>query len=121
MVFQKVRTMKVCPLVSGTPYLVAKRLTVSQTGNPVEAIRQAGSREAFRAVDLEANLAVARAGVSAGARRLGLVSAMSAIARSLLFYNRVKGTLEDALERLPLETLSIARPSFLLGERKIIG
>lgn len=84
-------------------------------------IRQAGSRAAFRAVDLEANLAVARAGVLAGARRLGLVSAMSASARSLLFYNRVKGELEDALEALPLASLSIARPSFLLGDRKVIG
>src|SRR3954469_9613711 len=38
-------------------------------------IKVAGSREAFRAVDFEANVAVARAALAAGARRAGLVSA----------------------------------------------
>lgn len=80
-------------------------------------IKQAGSRSAFRAVDFEANWAVAQAGFSAGARRLGLVSAMSASSRSLLFYNRIKGELEDAVTTLAFESLVIARPSFLLGSR----
>src|SRR4051812_21441399 len=39
-------------------------------------IKVAGSQAAFRAVDHDANLAVARAARTAGARRLGLVSAM---------------------------------------------
>jgi uncharacterized protein YbjT (DUF2867 family) len=80
-------------------------------------IRQAGNRSAFRAVDFTANWAVAQAGFSTGARRLGLVSAMSASSQSLLFYNRVKGELEDAITTLPFESLVIARPSFLLGSR----
>lgn len=80
-------------------------------------IRQAGGRLAFRAVDFAANWAVAQAGFSAGARRLGLVSAMSASSHSLLFYNRVKGELEDAVTTSPFESLVIARPSFLLGSR----
>jgi hypothetical protein len=41
-------------------------------------IKAAGSRDAFRAVDFEANLAVARAALAAGARRAGLVSARRA-------------------------------------------
>ena len=80
-------------------------------------IKQAGSREAFRAVDLDANLAVTRAALGAGARRVGLVSAMGADAASTVFYNRTKGELEDALKALPLETLVIARPSLLAGDR----
>src|SRR5688572_1122936 len=52
-------------------------------------IKVAGSQAAFRAVDLDANLAVARAAHAAGARRLGLVSAMGADSQSSLFYNRV--------------------------------
>ena len=80
-------------------------------------IRVAGSREAFRAVDLDANLAVAMAGVAAGATRVALVSAIGANARSSTFYLRVKGELEDALDRLDLEALVIARPSLLLGDR----
>ena len=84
-------------------------------------IRQAGSQAAFRAVDLDANLAVARAALAAGARRIGLVSAMGADAHSRIFYNRVKGELEDALTGLGPEALVIARPSFLIGDRSALG
>lgn len=83
-------------------------------------IKAAGSRAAFRAVDFEANLAVARAALAAGARRAGLVSAMGADAKSSIFYNRVKGETEDALTRLRLDVLVIARPSLLMGDRKAL-
>ena len=62
-------------------------------------IKVAGSQAAFRAIDFDANLAVARAAKAAGARRVGLVSAMGADARSRIFYSRVKGELEEALAR----------------------
>lgn len=84
-------------------------------------IKQAGSKAAFRAVDYDANLAVAQAGLTAGARRIGLVSAMAADSRSSVFYNRVKGELEDALAMLSTETLVIVRPSFLLGDRDALN
>ncbi|MGY0650999.1 NAD(P)H-binding protein [Luteimonas sp. A537] len=84
-------------------------------------IRVAGSEEAFRAVDFDANLAVAQAALAAGARRIGLVSAMGADPASRVFYSRVKGELEDALSPLPLDTLVIARPSLLLGDRDRLG
>ncbi|MFT4172361.1 MAG: hypothetical protein QM639_07365 [Rhodocyclaceae bacterium] len=80
-------------------------------------IRVAGSQDAFRAVDLTANLAVAEAGFTAGARRLAVVSAVGANARSSTFYLRIKGELEDALQRLDLTALVVARPSLLLGDR----
>lgn len=81
-------------------------------------IKVAGSQAAFRAVDLDANLAVAVAAVAAGARRVGLVSAAGADATSSMFYNRTKGELEDALKVLNLETLVLARPSLLLDKRE---
>jgi uncharacterized protein YbjT (DUF2867 family) len=84
-------------------------------------IKAAGSREAFRAVDFEANLAVVGAAQTAGARRIGLVSAMGADAHSHFFYNRVKGQLEDALTLLDLDALVIARPSLLTGDRAALG
>ena len=84
-------------------------------------IKIAGSQAAFRAVDFDANFAVARAAIAAGARRAGLVSAMGADAKSTIFYNRVKGELEDALAQEGLETLAIARPSMLLGDRAALG
>lgn len=84
-------------------------------------IKVAGSQSAFRAVDFDANLAVAKAARAAGAKRLGLVSAMGADARSSIFYNRVKGELEAALALLGYETVAIARPSFLAGDRETLG
>ncbi|MFC5461355.1 NAD(P)H-binding protein [Massilia niabensis] len=84
-------------------------------------IKVAGSQAAFRAVDFDANLAVARAAFQAGARRLGLVSAMGADAHSRVFYNRVKGELEEAVKALGFDALVIARPSLLLGDRSALG
>lgn len=84
-------------------------------------IKVAGSQDAFRAVDFDANLAVARAALTAGAKRVGLVSAMGASAKSGVFYNRIKGELEEALSALPFEGLVIARPSFLDGNREALG
>jgi uncharacterized protein YbjT (DUF2867 family) len=84
-------------------------------------IKVAGSQPAFRAVDFEANLAVARAAQAAGARRLGVVSAMGADPASGIFYSRVKGELEQALAALGFEALVIARPSMLAGNRGALG
>lgn len=79
---------------------------------------QAGSQAAFRAVDFEAVLAVARAARQAGATHCALVSALGADPRAKVFYNRVKGEAEAALIALGFERLVIARPSLLDGERE---
>jgi uncharacterized protein YbjT (DUF2867 family) len=84
-------------------------------------IKVAGSQAAFRAVDHDAVIAVARAAKAAGATRLGVVSAMGADKGSTIFYNRVKGETEEALAALGFETLVIARPSFLVGDREALG
>ena len=84
-------------------------------------IRAAGSQAAFRAVDFDAVLAFARAAKVAGASRLAVVSAMGASARSSVFYNRVKGEMEQALIALDLPRLVIAQPALLLGERTSLG
>lgn len=84
-------------------------------------IRAAGSREAFRAVDLDAVLAFAQAARAAGVRRFGVVSALGADARSGTFYNRVKGEMEAAVSALGFATLVIARPSLLAGDRASLG
>lgn len=84
-------------------------------------IKVAGSQAAFRAVDYEANLAVAKAALAAGVRKLGLVSAMGADANSRVFYSRVKGELEDALAQMPFAGMVVARPSMLVGNREALG
>jgi uncharacterized protein YbjT (DUF2867 family) len=80
-------------------------------------IKTAGSKERFRRVDYEYVLAFARAAKRAGAKHFVVVTALGANPRSALFYNRVKGELEQALAALPFASLSIVRPSLLLGER----
>ncbi len=80
-------------------------------------IRQAGSRAAFRRVDLDYPLQIAQMAKAQGARRFLLVSAVGASARSRVFYNRVKGELEDAIRGLGFEHVSVAQPSLLAGER----
>jgi uncharacterized protein YbjT (DUF2867 family) len=84
-------------------------------------IKVAGSQEAFRAVDFGAVVAVAKAAKAAGAKRLGVVSAMGADPRSRVFYSRVKGEVEQALSQLGFEALVIARPSLLAGDRNALG
>lgn len=81
-------------------------------------IRQAGSQTAFRRVDYDYPLALAKLGASQGARHFLLVSALGADPASRIFYNRVKGEVEAAISRLPLRSISIFRPSLLLGPRR---
>lgn len=84
-------------------------------------IKVAGSQAAFRAIDYEANLAVAASALVAGVKKTGLVSAMGADPNSKVFYSRVKGDLESALAQMPFEGLVIARPSLLVGDREAVG
>jgi uncharacterized protein YbjT (DUF2867 family) len=84
-------------------------------------IKVAGSREAFRAVDYDAVVNVAKAAQAEGVKKLGVVSAMGADRRSSIFYSRVKGEMEDALAHLGFEALVIARPSMLAGDRASLG
>ncbi len=84
-------------------------------------IKVAGSQEAFRRVDHDYVVAVARAARSGGARRLGVVSALGADAKSRIFYNRVKGEMEAAVSELGYDSVVIAHPSLLLGDREALG
>jgi len=80
-------------------------------------IKQAGSEQAFRAVDLDLVVAFAKRARELGARHLIVISALNADAKSSIFYNRVKGEMEAALKAQDWPQLTICRPSLLLGER----
>jgi uncharacterized protein YbjT (DUF2867 family) len=81
-------------------------------------LRKAGSRQAFRRVDLDYPMIVARHAHRQGARQFLLVSSMGADAGSRIFYTRVKGELEDAVRAVGFHAVTIARPSFLAGRRE---
>ena len=81
-------------------------------------IKKAGSEAAFRTVDYDYPLWVAREALAAGAKRYVLVSSVGAHAKSPVFYSRVKGELEEALASLSFPRgLRVLHPSILLGER----
>ena len=79
--------------------------------------RQAGSPEAFRAVDVDAVLSFARAAKAAGARRFVVISSVAANPAVRNFYLRTKGEMEQQLVAVGFESLDILQPSLLLGWR----
>lgn len=112
---------RLCPLVvdyTALPALPAADWGFCCLGT---TMAQAGSQAAFRAVDLDAVLAFARAAQAAGVQRFALVSALGANASSRSFYSRIKGQAEDALTALGFASLTIARPSLLAGDRSALG
>ncbi len=80
-------------------------------------IRRAGSRDAFRRVDHDYVVALARCAAERGATRFLLVSAIGADARSPVFYSRVKGETERDVAAVSFDAVHLLRPSLLVGER----
>jgi uncharacterized protein YbjT (DUF2867 family) len=80
-------------------------------------IAQAGSQAAFRRVDFSYVVELARVASRHRAEQFLLVSALGAAARSRVFYNRVKGETEEAVQRVPFAGIHIFRPSLLVGAR----
>jgi len=74
----------------------------------------AGSKEAQWRVDYDYQYAFAQQCKANGVPTFVLVSAAGAIAQSKLFYNRMKGQLEDAVKALDFPRLLIFQPSILV-------
>lgn len=116
---------------TGKPYNNVKEVEVNFDNLPEEVfvntqivfcclgttIKKAGSQEAFRKVDFEYPLETAIMAKDKGVKSLAIVTAMGSDASSSIFYNRVKGEIENALTDLKFDRLGIFRPSMLLGER----
>lgn len=101
--------------LSDRPDLFRVDQVISAIGTTIKAV--GGSRDKFRAVDFEIPLTAAKLARAQGARHFLLVSSLGADASSRIFYSRVKGELEDALRPMGFRSLTILRPSLLLGER----
>lgn len=78
---------------------------------------KAGSDEAFRRVDRDYVLAVARLVRSHGAIRFALISSLGADASSRLLYPRTKGEVERDIQALGFFSLTIVRPGLIGGAR----
>lgn len=84
-------------------------------------LRQAKSKAAFYRVDHDYVLAAAGLARRAGTPAFGLVSSLGASISSRLFYLRVKGETEEALSTLGFASLTLARPSLLIGGPRSSG
>lgn len=80
-------------------------------------IKDAGSQQAFRQVDFDYVLAAAELSQKADSRHFYMVSAMGADSASTIFYNRVKGEIEETVSKLKYYSIGVFRPSLLLGHR----
>lgn len=81
-------------------------------------IKKAKSKEAFRKVDFSYPVEAAKLAKENEVDKFLIISAMGANRKSFVFYNQVKGQLEESLLQLNLPSLHIFRPSLLLGERE---
>lgn len=84
-------------------------------------IKSAGSQAAFRLVDHDHVINVARLAREGGAKRLAIVSALGADPGSRVFYNRVKGEMEADAAALGYDEVCFAQPSLLAGDRASLG
>ena len=76
------------------------------------------NEEAFRAVDHDLVLDIARAAKEAGVHGFVHISSAGASHRSDNFYLKTKGEVEQALQALKLPRLDILRPGLIRGSRK---
>jgi uncharacterized protein YbjT (DUF2867 family) len=81
-------------------------------------IKKAGSQEAFKLVDFTYVKILAEQTKINGATSFAVVSSIGADAKSLNFYLRTKGEMENAIIACNFSKTVILRPSMLLGPRK---
>lgn len=79
---------------------------------------KAKTKKKFREIDFEYPLALAKLVKELGAKQFLLVSALGADKRASVYYNQVKGELEDAVSKIDFDAIHIFRPSLLLGLRE---
>lgn len=77
-----------------------------------------GDKEAYRKIDFDIPVNLARFCKMTGCEKFILVSSAGANPKSPNFYQRLKGETDEAIKSSGLKTIHIMRPSLLLGERK---
>lgn len=80
-------------------------------------MKKAGSKEAFRAVDFDLVVEIARRAHLTGVKRIVVISSIGANPKAGNFYLRTKGEMEEELKKFDFDLVAIVRPSILLGKR----
>jgi uncharacterized protein YbjT (DUF2867 family) len=81
-------------------------------------IKKAGSKEAQYEIDFTYQYKIAEAAAANGIENYFLVSSAGANAISKNFYFKIKGELEEEIEKLSFKKAVVLQPSLLLGERE---
>jgi len=76
-----------------------------------------GNKDAYRKVDYDIPVNIARYCKTMNCNKYILVSAIGADSKSSNFYLKLKGEVEDIVKKVGLESTYIMRPSILLGTR----
>lgn len=76
-----------------------------------------GNKEAYRKIDFDIPVNLSRFCKMTGCDRFILVSSAGANIKSINFYAKLKGEVEEAVKKSGLKIIHIVRPSILLGER----
>lgn len=80
-------------------------------------IKKVKTKEKFRKVDFDYPVELAKLTRTNGTEQYLLVSALGADKNSKIFYNKVKGEVEEAIGKIGFTTFHIFRPSLLMGDR----
>ena len=81
-------------------------------------IKKAKTKEMFEKVDYHYVVNAVKLAAICRVERVAIVSAIGADSSSTIFYNKVKGKMEDAVQQqVKIKSLYIIRPSLLLGDR----
>jgi uncharacterized protein YbjT (DUF2867 family) len=81
-------------------------------------IKKAGSKEEQHKIDFTYQYRIAEAAAANGIENYFLVSSAGANASSKNFYLKIKGELEEEIEKLSFKKVIVLQPSLLLGERE---
>ncbi len=81
-------------------------------------MKTAGSQDAFYKVDYTYTVKIAEIASRNGCDEFLVVSALGANPASRIYYNKVKGEMEEAIKKIPFKGIVIFRPSILFGHRK---
>lgn len=81
-------------------------------------LKTAGSKKRQYTIDYHYQFNTAKLARDNGVKKLVLLSSAGANSKSNIFYSKMKGELDEAVQALNFENCTIIRPSMLVGKRK---
>lgn len=81
-------------------------------------LKAVGSKDNFIKIEHDLVINFAKWSSSLSCNHFHYVSALGAHKKSKIFYNHVKGKVEESLAQLSFKSISFYRPSLLIGDRK---